>query len=75
MNSHLYQELETLTSAEKRALGEALIVSADSEALAPLISQAQRTELAKRLAHHRAHPDEQSVTMNQLKAKLRTALS
>jgi putative addiction module component (TIGR02574 family) len=73
MSTHLYQELENLSIAERRALGEALIVSAESEASAPLITEAQRAELRARLAYHRANPDEPGVTVAQLKAKLLTA--
>jgi len=72
MNTHLYEELEHLSIAERRSLGEALIVSAESEASAPLITDAQRTELRSRLAHHRANPEEPGVTFSQLKAKLQT---
>jgi len=70
MNTHLYEELEHLSIAEKRSLGEALIVSAESEASALLITEVQRTELRSRLAHHRANPEEPGVTFSQLKAKL-----
>lgn len=70
MSIHLQQALETLSIADKRALGEALIDSAESEAFAPLITDAQRVELRARLAHHRAHPDEPGMTLAQLKAKL-----
>ncbi|MEN9866070.1 MAG: hypothetical protein RL748_1660 [Pseudomonadota bacterium] len=70
MNATLDKELELLTLAEKRALGEALIVSAESEASAPLVSQEQRDELRIRLAHHRANPDEAGVTLAQLKVQL-----
>ena len=70
MNARLYQGLEHLSVAEKRSLGEALIVSADSEASAPLITEAQRSELRSRLAYHRANPDEPGITLLQLKAKL-----
>ena len=73
MNTHLYQELENLSSAEKRALGEALIGSAESEASAPLITEAQRAELCERLAYHRAHPDEPGVTLAQLRTQLQSA--
>ena len=70
MNTHLYEELEHLSVTEKRMLGEALIMSAESEASAPLVSETQRTELRSRLAYHRASPDEQGVTFLELKAKL-----
>jgi putative addiction module component (TIGR02574 family) len=70
MNARLFQELEHLSTAEKRALGEALIVSADSEASAPLVTDAQRAELRSRLAYHRANSGEPGVIFSQLKAKL-----
>jgi len=70
MNAHINQELQSLSIAEKRSLGEALIASAESEASAPLITEAQRLELRSRLAHHRANPDETGVEFSQLKANL-----
>jgi putative addiction module component (TIGR02574 family) len=70
MNVRLYEELQHLSVAERRALGEALIVSADSEASAPLISDAQRAELRARLAYHRANPSEAGVDFSQLKVEL-----
>ena len=73
MNTHLYEELEHMSAAEKRSLGEALIVSAESEASAPLITEAQHTVLLSRLSYHRANPDEHGVTFSQLKAKLLAA--
>lgn len=74
MDTILNQALEKLSIAEKRALGEALIHSADSQACAPLITDAQRAELRERLSYHRAHPNEPSVSLAQLKAKLLTAI-
>lgn len=73
MSIHLHQALENLSIADKRALGEALIDSAESEASAPLITDAQRAELRARLAHHRAHPEEPGMTVAQLKTKLISA--
>jgi putative addiction module component (TIGR02574 family) len=70
MNTHLYEELEHLSIAEKRSLAEALIVSAESEASASPITEIQRTELRSRLAFHRANPDEPGMTFSQLKAKI-----
>ncbi len=70
MDLHLYEELQHLNVAERRALGEALIVSADSEAAAPLISEAQRLEIRARLAYHRANPGEPGVDFSQLKVEL-----
>jgi len=69
MNTHFFQELESLSIADKRSLGEALIMSADSEASTPLITDAQRAELRARLAHHRANPDEPGLSFAQLKAQ------
>lgn len=74
MDITLNQALEKLSIAEKRALGGALIGSADSQACAPLITDAQRAELRERLAYHRSHPDESSVSMAQLKVKLLTSI-
>jgi putative addiction module component (TIGR02574 family) len=70
MNTAVYLDLERLSMAEKRALGEALIVSAESEASSPLLSETHRAELRSRLAFHRAHPDEGGITFAQLKTKL-----
>lgn len=70
MNARLYQELERRSATEKRALGEALIVSADSEASAALVTEAQRAELRSRLVHYRAHPEEPGVGFSELKGKL-----
>jgi putative addiction module component (TIGR02574 family) len=71
MNARISQELQHLTAAEKHALGEALIGSADTQASSP-ISQAQTTELLKRLAQHRANPDEPGLNFAQLKIKLKS---
>ena len=62
MSANILQELQHLSAAEKHALGQALIGSADSEANSPLVTDAQRAELRARLAHHRANPDEPGVT-------------
>lgn len=70
MSIHIYQALENLSIADKRALGEVLIDSAESAASAPLVTDAQRAELRARLAHHRVQPDEPGITLAQLKAKL-----
>jgi len=70
MNARISQELQHLSAAEKHALGQALIGSADSEANSPLVTDAQSAELRARLAHHRTNPDEPGVTFSQLKAKL-----
>jgi putative addiction module component (TIGR02574 family) len=40
------------------------------DAAAPELSDAQRDELRARLAHHRAHPDEPGVTLDDIRRKL-----
>ena len=70
MNANVFQELQHLSIAERRSLGEALIVSADSEASAPLVPESQRSELRSRLAYHRANPDEVAVAFAQLRANI-----
>ncbi|WP_219725980.1 addiction module protein [Janthinobacterium sp. ROICE36] len=75
MNANVYQELQHLSIAEKRSLGEALIVSADSEASAPLVPESQRSELRSRLAYHRANSDEVGVAFSQLRANILDAFS
>ena len=74
MRAQLADELIHLSPAEKRELGEALIASAEADADGPpQLTDAQRTELRARLAHHRANPGERGVTMQELKAKLLSA--
>ena len=70
MRPLIADELIHLSPAEKRELGEALIASAEADTGMPPISDAQRTELRARLAHHRAHPDAAGVTLQELKARL-----
>jgi putative addiction module component (TIGR02574 family) len=70
MNAYFYLHLELLTLAEKRALGEALIASADSDASAPPLTEEQQEELRSRHAHHRANPDEPGITLAQLRVRL-----
>lgn len=70
MDSSIYQQLQHLTSAEKYALGEALIDGAETQALSLPMTDGQRLELQRRLAHHRAHPHEPGVTLSQLTEQL-----
>lgn len=70
MNARIYQELQHLSAAEKRELGMALIGSAENESTHAPITAAQKLELNKRLAHHRAHPAETGVSFAQLKTEL-----
>ncbi|MDM4766250.1 hypothetical protein [Pelomonas sp. SE-A7] len=72
MNAPLIQELEQLSAAERRLLGEALIQSANSESDAPLLSPQQWEELRERLSWHRAHPGEPGLSFEQLKSRLQS---
>ena len=72
MRPLIADELVHLSPAEKRELGEALIASAEANTGALPISDVQRAELRTRLAHHRAHPDAPGVTLQELKARLRS---
>jgi putative addiction module component (TIGR02574 family) len=70
MNANIYQQLQHLTPAEKYALGEALIDGAETQALSLPLTDGQRLELQRRLAHHRAHPHEPGVTLFHLAEQL-----
>lgn len=70
MNAHIYQELQHLSAPEKRALGMALIGSAESDSANTPVTAAQRLELNNRLAHHKANPHEAGVNFAQLKKEL-----
>jgi putative addiction module component (TIGR02574 family) len=70
MNATLYQEIVKLSPAERLQLAQDILDSVASEAFAPPLTEAQRAELRERLAHHRAHPDEPTVTLAEIKAKL-----
>lgn len=70
MSASLANELLQLSATEKRELGEALIASAEADAHPLGLSAAQRDALRTRLAHHRAHPDEAGVSLQDLKAEL-----
>ncbi|MFT3819098.1 MAG: addiction module protein [Rubrivivax sp.] len=71
MRAQIADELIQLTPAEKRELGEALIASADAASEVPPLSDAQRAELRRRLADHRANPNAPGITIDELKAQLR----
>ena len=59
MNACASLELEQLSLA-----------SAESEASAPSISEAQRVKLRARVAHHAEHPEEGGIALDALEAKL-----
>lgn len=71
MDMQIYQQLESLTAAQKMQLGEVLIESAHDQMSDPYIPEAQRLELRARLAYHNAHPDEPTVTHEELIAQLK----
>ena len=66
----LLKELEQLSARERLELAYGLLDSVLHDAAAPDLSDAQRRELRERLAHHRAHPDEPSVTFDDIRRKL-----
>ena len=66
----LLEELERLTSHERLELAYGLLDSVLHDATAPELSDAQRTELRARLAHHRAHRDEPGVTLDDIRRRL-----
>jgi len=66
----LLKELEQLTSHERLELAYGLLDSVLHDAEAPPLSNAQRQELRDRLAHHRAHPDEPGVTLDDIRRRL-----
>lgn len=66
----LLKELEQLSSHERLELAYGLLDSVLHDATAPPLSDAQRHELRERLAHHRAHPDESGVTLEDIRRKL-----
>ena len=70
MDANIYLQLQHLTPAEKYSLGEALIDGAETQALSLPMTDGQRLELRRRLAHHRAHPHEPGVTLSQLTEQL-----
>jgi len=66
----LLGELEQLDPRERLELAYGLLDSVLHDADAPPLSDAQRDELRARLAHHRAHPDEPGVTLDDIRRKL-----
>jgi putative addiction module component (TIGR02574 family) len=69
MDSTLYEAIVKLDAATRFQLAQDLLDSVASETFAIPISSEQRTELQARLAYHRAHPDEPTVTLAEIKAK------
>jgi putative addiction module component (TIGR02574 family) len=70
MNSNLYDEIVKLDAAARLQLGQDILDSVASEAFSPPVTEEQRIELRARLAHHRDHPEEETVSLADIKAKL-----
>lgn len=70
MDSNLLDEIIKLDAAERFQLAQDLLDSVASETFAAPLTEEQRVELRARLAHHRAHPDEQGVSLAEIRAKL-----
>ena len=66
----LLDELQQLASHERLELAYGLLDSVLHDATASAPSDAQRRELSARLAHHRAHPDEPGLTLDEIRRKL-----
>lgn len=71
MSSNLYDEIAKLDVATRFRLAQDLLDSVASEAFSFSTTGEQRTELRARLAHHREHPEEETVSLTDIKAKLR----
>ena len=70
MNSNLFDEIVKLDAATRLQLAQDLLDSVASEAFSAPVTDEQRAELRSRLAHHRTHPDEETVSLADIKAKL-----
>jgi putative addiction module component (TIGR02574 family) len=70
MNKALIDQLATLSSDERLELAYGLLDSVIEERDAPALSDAQRRELRTRLEHHRAHPDEPTMTLAEIRKSL-----
>ena len=70
MKSDLYEEIVKLDAATRLQLAQDLLDSVASEAFSAPVTDGQRVELRARLAHHRAHPEEATVSLADIKRKL-----
>ena len=70
MSSSLYDEIVKLDAATRFQLAQDLLDSISSEAFSPPVTDDQLNELRVRLAYHRANPDEETVSLVDIKAKL-----
>jgi len=69
MDSALYEEIVKLDAATRFQLAQDLLDSVASETFASPLTPEQHAELQARLAHHRAHSDEPTETLAEIKAK------
>jgi putative addiction module component (TIGR02574 family) len=70
MNSTLYDEIVRLDAATRFQLAQDLLDSVASETFATPLTPEHRAELRDRLAHHKAHPDEPTVTLADIKSRV-----
>ena len=70
MNSSIYDELVKLDTATRLQLAQDLLDSVASETFSPPVTDEQRVELQARLAYHRAHPEEATVSLADIKVKV-----
>ena len=70
MNSNLYDEIAKLDAATRLQLAQDILDSVARDTFSPPVTDAQRSELRTRLAHHREHPEEETVSLSDIKAKL-----
>ena len=70
MSSNLYDEIVKLDATARLQLAQDILDSVASEAFSPPVTQEQRVELRARLVHHRTHPEEVTVSLADIKAKL-----
>ena len=70
MSSNLYDEIVKLDAAARLQLAQDILDSVASEAFSPPVTEEQRVELRARLAHHLTHPEEETVSLADIKAKL-----
>lgn len=66
----LLKEIEGLSIQERLELAFGLLDSILSDATAPPLSDAQRNELQRRLAEHRADPHATGVTLDEIRQRL-----
>jgi len=54
----------------KDVIDPAAALDSEEERGTPVVSDAQRQELRHRLAHHRAHPEEPTVALAEIRKRL-----